>query len=267
MVEETTDAVELTADFLDCSGGADAPPRRDVADVNVVCILPGGCDGTTVERGDLVTLPAGTRPPVVLPLAAMTLIVVNNRQVRFHVMIRFLYDVNAKRNCVVIEDEDSKSNPHTFRKFHDGCIDADREAIKNPSAVSHNNKGGREYQIKMVADGFPRGVESCSCSGTNLEHTLGNVHRTRAAVFHSTRFIKNTFCAKVFHSTTTSSTIFFFCSKVKRELANSPAENTFYPSASERELAAATSSSCLNGTLFSWPDPRKQLLVGNTARS
>ena len=61
--------------------------------------------------------------------------------------------------------------------------------------------------------------------------------------------------------------LLFFCSKVKRELANSPAENTFYPSASERELAAATSSSCLNGTLFSWPDPRKQLLVGNTARS
>ena len=115
----------------------------------------------------------------------------------------------------------------------------------------------------MVADGFPRGVESCSCSGTNLEHTLGNVHRTRAAVFHSTRFIKNTFCAKVFHSTTTSSTIFFFfCSQVKRELANSPAENTFYPSASERELAAATSSSCLNGTLFSWPDPRKHYWWG-----
>ena len=56
--------------------------------------------------------------------------------------------------------------------------------------------------------------------------------------------------------------LLFFCSKVKRELANSPAENTFYPSASERELAAATSSSCLNGTLFSWPDPRKHYWWG-----
>lgn len=174
------EVVDTRLDFRDCSTGADAPLRRD-ADVSVVWALPADCEVTLVGRvwPGLTILPVEARPELVLPLAAISpflFILGNNSPIKFHLIIEFPC-VTRCHSRFTQSDRESTYVQKWWKLSWWVIIDERSWAIKNPSANNEHcdDEVNAERKHTQKKNGgrwiFLPGVESCSCCGTNLEHT------------------------------------------------------------------------------------------------